>query len=512
MDAFLNSKQKLLIWMLCVCWLILSSSSSVQAQDIILNTPFHSSLGQGLFESWSFIAREGQILSFVVQGDGSFDPILSIEDLNGNILIRNDDYNYPTSRDALIEAFSAPYTGSYTTTIGSYGNTSGNYELLMLSGYSQIAMREPFDSPGNWSTVGLATELPPQLTIVNGMANLLQEGINQEAIAVGFQTESDIYYAHARIASITGSRGWQAGLVFRYQDANNYYQVLINQNGAWRMIRVSNSAVIILRNWNVHPAISQGVDSFELGVLVNGTSFDVFYEGHYIGSESDSELQGGQVGLAIRTANALGSRVTARYNELIITRPTKVNGEVVFPTHLVASNMNYTLRELQRRLLIPHGGEMAFILPESFAQNVSIGVSRFPIGNGEPIQNFVLATSISWAASGVDLNGCGITIRDQNDSNQYTLAYIDSMGGYGLAEHDGEQFIQNIFNERPKFQLPPYQMIVIVNGNRVHYYLEGEHAASLTITANEGQISEAIVNFETANTNCQYDDLWVWQW
>jgi hypothetical protein len=510
-DAFLNSKQKIIIWLLYASWLVLSFSNSVQAQDLTLNTPFQSSLESGMSETLSFIAREGQMLSFVVRGADSFDPILSIEDLNGNTLIRNDDYNYPTSRDALIEAFSAPYTGAYTMTVRGYGNTSGNYELLMLSGYSQIAVREPFDSVGNWSTVGLASELAPQLTIINGMANLLQEGINQESIAIGIQVESEVYYVHARISSVTGARGWQAGLVFRYQDANNYYQVLINQNGAWRMIRVSNGEVTILRNWNVHPAIAQGSDSFDLGVLVNGTGFDVFYDGQYIGTESDSELQGGQVGLAIRTADALGSRVTARYDELLISIPTEINGESVFPTQLIASNMNYTLRELERRLLVPQGGEMAFILPESFAQAINIGVSRFPIGNGT-MQNFVLATNITWAASGADLNACGITVRDQGDSNQYILAYVDSMGGYGLAERDGEQFIQNIFNERIEIQQPPYQMILIVNGNRIHYYLEGEYVASLTTSASEGQIREAIVNFETANTNCQYDDLWVWQW
>lgn len=512
MDDFLNFRPKLFIRVFCLIWLAVSFSATVHAQDMSINTPLQSTLESGMSESWVFIAREGQVLSFVAKGDNGLDLILSIEDFNGKVLISNDDYNYPDSRDALIEAFSAPYTGSYTLIVSAYGETSGNYELSILSGYSQIALREAFDNTGNWATVDLDKPLPPQLTIINGNANLSQEGILQEALAVGAFVESDVFYVHANISSISGSRGWETGIVFRYQDAGNYYQALVNQNGAWRMLRVHDGEMSILRNWNVHPAITPGDDTFDLDILVNGSGFDVFYDGYYIGSENDSLLSGGQVGLAIVTADALGSRVTARYDELLITIPTAVNNESVFPTQLIAKNSNYTLRELERRLLIPQGGEMAFVLPESFVQNVSSGVSRFPIGNGQVLRNFVLSTSINWTASGADLNGCGIAIRQQVGSDEYILAYIDSMQGYGLAERQGDEFVQNVFHEREESKFPPYHMLLIVNEGQVHYFLDGKHAASLTVAAREGQISEAIVNFKAANTHCQYDDLWVWQW
>lgn len=511
MDDFLISKHKLILWVICALGLISLLASPVQAQDITLNVPLQGSLESGMSDSLNFLAKEGQMLSFIARGDNGLDPIITIEDFNGNELLRNDDYNYPTSQDALVEAFSAPYTGNYTLTISPYGNSSGNYELLMLSGYSEIALHETFDSGGNWSIIDLGSDIPAQLTIINGNANLIHEGLRQEAIAVGLDTDSDIYYVNARIASISGSRGWQVGLVFNYQDAGNYYQMLINQNGAWRMIKVDNREITILRNWNVHPAITPSDDSFDLGILVNGSGFDVFYDGQYIGSESDTTFQGGQVGLNIVTADALGSRVTARYDELLITRPLDIDGANVFPTQLVASNMNYILRELERRLLIPHGSEMAFILPESFVQNVSMGVSRFPIGNGQSVTNFALSSTITWAASGADLNGCGIAI-DIGDSEDYILAYVDSTGGYGLAERQGNKFVQNIFNDNLGLQLPPHEIILIRNGDKVHYFVDDKHAASLTISPSEGKISEAIVNFEAANTNCQYDDLWVTQW
>lgn len=511
MDDFLIRKQKLFIWMICAAWLVIAVSTQVQAQDISLNTPVQGNLETGATEDLTFIAREGQMLSFILHGDETFDPILSITDSNGKVLVSNDDYEYPTSRDAMIEAFSAPYTGTYTLTISAYGDTSGNYELNMLPGYSDIAVNETFDTTGDWSIIDLGSNIPAQLTIINGHANLIHEGLQQEAIAVGLSADSDTYYVDAKIASISGSRGWQVGLVFNYQDASNYYQVLINQNGAWRMTKVENSAVTTLRNWNVHPAITPGRDSFDLGLLVNGTGFDVFYDGQFIGSETDLSFQGGQVGLSIVTPDAIGSRVTARYDSLLLTRPAKIDDKTVFPEHLVASNMNYTVRELERRLVIPHGGELAFLLPESFVQNVSIGVSRFPIGNGQTLGNFVLSATIDWAASGADLNGCGITL-DSDNANDYTIAYVDSTGSYGLAERRGEAFVQNVFKEAPTLQLPPYQMILVVNGDKVDYFLNGNHAASLTISQSKTKISEAVVNFEAANTNCQYNDLWVWHW
>lgn len=481
-----------------------------QAQDLALTDTITGALSAGSSETFDFTAREGQMLSFIATAEDDLDPVLSITDLNNNIIIRNDDYNYPDSRDAIIEGFIAPYTGSYSLTLEAYGQSSGDYTLAMFAGYSTVSAESEFDDEGGWAVIGVGLINEPTMNIVNGTANIIQEGIDQAAFAIGMMPESDVYYARTTVDSISNNDGWRVGLVFAYQDEQNYARVLVNYRGAWRITSVQSGVETVLRDWNIHPAIMPGTESFTLGILVNGNSVDVFYDEQFIG-RSDADLTTGQVGLAVETVSSVGSTVTARFDDFLMTEPTLVNDVAIFPTHLVANGMNPTVRELERRLLIPTGGEMAFTLSESFAQNNREGISRFAIGNGRTATNFAIGTQVRWTTSNTALAGCGLVVRD-NDAEDYVLAYIDNMDGYGLSERSGDSFIQNTFNSRIDLQQVPYEMVLIVRDEHIHYYLNGEHAASIEAPIRDGSIAEAVVNFEAANTNCQFNNTWVWQW
>ncbi|MEO1286365.1 MAG: hypothetical protein AAFV93_01250 [Chloroflexota bacterium] len=481
------------------------------AQDISLAVPITATLNSDTSNSYTFLAREGQLISFVARAVNDVDVMLSVENLNGDIIASNDDYAYPDSRDAIIEAFVAPYTGSYTLIVESYGSTSGDYTLEMLAGYSTLSMQTAFDAEGDWQAVGTDLIDVPTLNVVNGTANLVQSGIDRIGIGVGVSVTSDVYYVRTTLDSITDTAGWRAGIVFGYQDELNFHRAVINYRGAWRMVAVRNGEETVLRDWNVHPAIVPDKRDFTVGVLVNQTSFDVFYDDQYVGTGTDSNFSAGQVGLVAETVSAIGSEVTVRFDDLTITEPTFVDESPIFPTMLVANGTNSTVRELQQRLLIPPVGEMAFTLNESFAQNNQAGVSRFAIGDGRTVTNFVVSARVSWVASQADLNGCGLVVRDDGNEN-YVLAYVDSEGGYGISERSGATFIQNSFNMRNDLQRPPHNMLLIVRDDVIHYYVNGNHALTLTIGSREGSIGEAVINFDAVNTNCQFNNLWVWTW
>ncbi|MDQ7035918.1 MAG: PPC domain-containing protein [Anaerolineae bacterium] len=204
---FLRHSAKIL-FCACVLWL---SSVSAQAQTLTLNASQSGELAVGASDSWSFIAQEGQILSFTMTSD-TLDSVIAIQDLNGNTLISNDDYHYPESRDALIEAFSAPYTGSYILLVSGFGESSGAYDLLMLSGYSQIVAQDSFDTNSGWQTVDVGSESLPELEIATGTLMLSQEGINQRALAVGVRPTSPVYAFQARFMRVSGGQGWRVGL------------------------------------------------------------------------------------------------------------------------------------------------------------------------------------------------------------------------------------------------------------------------------------------------------------
>ncbi|GAB5492027.1 MAG: hypothetical protein Phog2KO_22420 [Phototrophicaceae bacterium] len=502
--------RQLTISLLCACIFMLSWHT-VQAQDLDFNISIENDLADGASASYSFIAREGQMLSFIASSEDTLDALLRIEDLNGDILLSADDYNYPDTRDAIIEGFIAPYSGSYTLIVESYAGTNGTYNLTMLSGYSTLISSDSFDSDSDWDVIGIDEENSPDLNIVNGTANLVQTGIDQIGLAVGMMPDNDIYFIRTRIDSIQDNSGWRTGLVFGYQDSQNYSRVLVNYRGAWRLVSVQNGAEVVLRDWNLHPAITPATTTFTLSVLVNGTYFDIFYNDQYIGSGNNPDFEQGQIGFVAETVSALGSEVTVRFDDLSITSPGYVNNLPIFPDNIIASGINNSIRELEQRLLIPVGGEMAFTLSDSFAQSSQEGVNRFPIGSGRTTTNFALGARISWTISNANLNACGFTIRD-NEAEDYTLAYVDSDGGYGISERSGAAFIQNAFNIRTDNSSPPYDVILIVNDEQIHYFINGELAISTTVGMRDASIAEAVINFEAVNTSCQFDNLWVWQW
>jgi hypothetical protein len=497
--------------LLCSVLLLCLASAIVEAQDLGLNNPISGDLASGGSLSFAFTAREGQMLSFLVRADAELDPILSIENNNGDSLISNDDYDYPNSRNALIEGFYAPYNGSYSLVLSAYGSTAGEYELTMFSGYSDLNYLTHFDEAGDWAGLSVPDNEAATFNVVNGTANLNQAGIQQVGIASGLSPESERYYLNSRISSITGNRGWEVGLVFKLQDASNYYRLLINNSGAWQLAKIQAGTEIPLRDWNTHPAIRPEATNFALAVLVNGNGYDVFYDDSYIGSAYDDALQGGQLGFVVVTSNVVGSDVTARYDSLTVTSPTLLDDAPIFPNQLVAASTNGTIRELERRLLIPNGGEMAFTIPESFAQNNRAGVSVFPMGNESVFTNFVLGATVSWSAAPTDSNACGIAFRNDG-ANNYVLAYVDNIGGYGLSERADTSFIQNLYNNRIESQVPPYQLLLIVNGTEVNYFINGTYAMTMSLDRTEGTVGEAVVNFEAVNTNCQFNNFWLWRW
>lgn len=498
------------ICLLCACCFVLSFNTA-QAQDLSLNITIENTLASNASTAYAFTAREGQLLSFVARADDTLDTILRIENLTGDTILSADDYDYPNSRDAVIEGFVAPYSGSYTLVVEGFSDSSGDYTLTMLSGYSTLATQDTFENNSSWEAISTDLIEAPELNIVNGTANLIQSGIDQVGLALGVTPDSDIYFIRTTIDSIRDNAGWRTGLVFGYQDEQNYSRVVINYRGAWRLLSVQNGEEVVLRDWNIHPAITPAITTFTLSVLVNGSHFDIFYDDQFIGNGNDPNFRHGQVGFVAETIEAIGSELTVRFDDLTITTPTLVDDIPIFPDNIIANGTNSSIRELEQRLLIPTGGEMAFTLSESFAQNNREGVSRFPIGDGRTATNFALGARVTWVSSSADLNGCGFTVRD-NDADDYVLVYLDSAGGYGISERSGSEFIQNSFKLRIDNIRPPYELVLIIRDDLIHYFINGSHAMSLNIGTREGSIAEAVINFESVNTNCQFNNLWLWQW
>ena len=488
--------------------LMLGAGGLAQAQDrLTLFTPVTGTIRSGETESWTLQAAEGGMLSFHLRAtSGDLDPVLEVRS-GSSVLVRNDDYQYPESGDALLQSVTIPRTGSYTVTVSGYGDTAGDYELVVLAGFATLALQETFEDESRWSSEGDALEM---VTGDNRIA-LIVAGAQERGLALyqGDETQGS-QYIHVEIPEISGPQGWTVGLAARQQASGDYYLYSLNERGQWRFSLRTGDNEQVLRDWSEHPAIIAGQTTFSLGLLVNEGSFEFFYDGHLVGRLTDTTLaEPHQVGLMAESAPTAGSEVTAQFQNLVITTPLD---DAPAPQNLLSSGQTAVVQELQRHRLIPAEGSMGLVVPESFVTFNRPGVNELLLGGSQTFRTFALGTTITWEISTPNLAaGCGLVLRS-DDEDHYLLAYLDQTGAYGLAQREGDHFEPGIYGEGLALADGPQRLVVIGHDDALMYYINGQLVGRLESAATAGAIGNAVVNFDPTITSCQFQNTWVWNW
>lgn len=495
------------------CLLALAVPAAAQpVGNLELFVPVIGSLGPGETQAWTFAAAEGAVLSFRLEAtDGDLDPALSISSSTGIELIANDDYNYPASRDALLEAITIPRLDTYTVTVSGFGSTAGDYRLTLLAGYAEFAWGDTFDDSRQWDSTN------PQLTLntSGGQLALQLGGAQQRGVVTPVQTDpQSSFFARAQIAEVTGRPGWTVGLTARQQDARNYYLFQVNSQGQWRFLARAPLGDQIVRDWATHPAITPGMSAFSLSIMADANSFDLFYNDLFLSRVSDDTFaEPGAIGLSVETVSAPASEVTARFESVTVTSPILIEGERVVPSRLLVSRDGRVMaRELQRRHLIPASGDMRLTVPESFVTFSRPGVNRIALAGGQTFGELAMGAVVDWQIDGAaGPAGCGLIVRATSDT-RYILAYLDQTGGYGVSERSDDTFAPGIFGEGPALTGSSHHLLVIASGPAVRYFINGRYAGTLDVTSENGGVAVAAVNFEPATTSCTFRDTWLWSW
>lgn len=488
--------------------LMLAISVEAQANTLVLNTPAEGSLAPGESDTWTFTAQNSAVLSFALQSqtDG-FDAAIVLTDSSGTRIISNDDYNYPDSFDPLLEAITMPRNDTFTLTVSGVNNTGGDYTLTMLPGYSVPAYSDDF-SVSDWQP--LSDILTAELTDEQLSLNISGARVTEAAFDNAADTFDD-FYAQAQVTNVANASGWVAGLAFRHQD-NSYYRVAISSDGTWRFLRVEDGVETVIRDWTPHPNIVPGAARFTLAVLARGVGFDFFYNTGYIGSASDSALTGaGKVGLVLGTISSQASTSSATFDDLIVTTPAETDAGYIIPQQLYGADPSALVQTLKRRHVVSAAGQMALTIPESSVQFARPGINRFMLGNGTRFGNFALGAVVTLSAGVRGPAGCGIVFRFASETD-YTLAYFNQDGEFGVSERTGDTFSPGISGVNSPFSSGQHQMLIIANDDMLYYYLDGVLVGTLEETAQDGEIGIAVVNFEPNTTNCTYNNLWLWNW
>jgi hypothetical protein len=487
------------------------SAVLVQAQDAPL-TPNQTVTGrvpQNGSSTWRFQAYSGGVMSFLVEGIDGFDPILTLSDASGRELTGSDDFDYPNSLDALLEAVTLPRTGTYMVAISGYGGSGGGYRLTMMPGYARSL---PISAEDRWQSASPALAVE---TGADGVRMALQNTTAATALAYNAALAPLVdFYFQARVRSAAGADGWIAAVALR-RVGNTYYLLEFNHLGRWRFSAVERGTPRIIRDWTPHPNIVAGTTQFTFGVMARGAGFDIFYNGGFVGGVSDTAIdQAGAVGLGVGTVSSLTSSARAQFDELLITIP--YHERAIIPQRVIVSDAASMSLALQRTHVVSPIGELALTVPAVTVEYARAGVNRQMVGMGTTYGNFAAGAQVTLQQSSLGIGGCGLVVRARGDAN-YTLLYFDSSGGYGVSQRAPDRFLPGLFGSDPRFATTAgtpgrHHMLVIANDETLYYYLDGYLVGTAANPLQVGEIGAAVVNFDSTVTTCSFADLWLWRW
>lgn len=493
---------------LSFAWLL--GVARAQQDDTLLlpNQPVDGTLvNAGATQTWTLNAIREGVYSLLVEREGDLDPVITIVDNVGQPILSNDDYNFPNTRDALLEAITVPDSGVYQVLVSGYEGTTGDYRLTLLPGYARVAAAEPFDVLSDWSFDDALNEQG-----VDGQMSLDIEGIQERGVAAYAEAGlPDDFYVQVDVTTISSVNSWVVGVALHLQDDNrSYYALEVDARGQWRFIRVEAGEAVPIQNWMTHPAIVPGEIEFTLGVLALEDTYEIFYDGQFIGEAQDATLSGGSLGITLLTANAIGSRVTAQFDNLLVTVPLRADNQP--PQQLLPGNNAFVIRQLERQRAIPAGGNFLLNLTDTFLELQTEGATVLPLGRGATFQNFVLGASAQLEVAGVGVAGCGLMFQNTAEDN-YVVAYLDNGGGYGLSPRRGDVFDPGIFGENPAWSITDESdLMVVVRDSRMYYYVNGVLVGNLPAETVSGMVGNAALNYAPLSSVCSFDEVWLWDW
>jgi len=105
---------------------------------------------------------------------------------------------------------------------------------------------------------------------------------------------------------ISGEQDTNFGIIFRYQDASNYYSYLISSDGYYALIKVSGGQELLLgmEQFVYSDLISQADGQNEITITCKGEQLSLMVNGKMLHSVRDDSFSAGDVGFIVETREA----------------------------------------------------------------------------------------------------------------------------------------------------------------------------------------------------------------
>lgn len=503
-----KSCARLLSLFLC---LLLSATALAQERTLDFFRPATGMLAAGEHHDWHFIAHSGSLISLVARGtSGDLDPRLDVHGVDGALVATNDDVDWPVSRDAVIEALSPGSTGRFRVRVSSVGQGSGAYELTMLEGWSSLAWQADFGNASAWEAGTTAADT----LLGEGRAVLvLEPPARSVSITRELELPAKAFGLQADVTEVAGNRGWRIGIVTHWQGAREWARFLVDDQGRWQFLASTREGVRVLRPLAPHPAIRDDESPESLGIINYGDTLEFFFNRKSLGRLANNiPLEHGRIGLYAGSRDTDGGQVTAWFSNLRLTEPARTQSGALLPELLGGDERMSILRHLQRRRLVPGSGQLAMQVPESYVISNRAGVSTLRLGGERQFSRFALGASFVAEHSSNDMAaGCGLALEKDGEWT-YTLAWLDNTGSAGLSRLEGGAFAPGPVRSDLQPGQSPRQLLVVADGERIHFYAARRYVGALPAAAPAGTIGIAALSFGNLTSTCRFSDTWVWVW
>ncbi len=171
---------------------------------------------------------------------------------------------------------------------------------------------DDFDDPSSgWpeeeGTCGYLTELGEYFVAFQD-TNSVRPVVNPR-----FQPPADFCYQIVA-QPVEGPEHLPYGLVFRYQDDQNFYAFVVNSMGMYALYLRQNGEYTPIIPFQPSPTIYQGASANLLQVIVRGTSIELYANGQLLAAVEDETFTRGEIGLYA------GPGLYVRFDDLEIAR------------------------------------------------------------------------------------------------------------------------------------------------------------------------------------------------
>jgi hypothetical protein len=164
-------------------------------------------------------------------------------------------------------------------------------------GTTKLLYRDDFDDPASGWVVRTSGDY--QVGYVGGEYRMLVKPLNSWVIRPAPPSFGDVH-AEVQARYQSGDQAKYYGLVFRYEDSDNFYAFLVNPiSGKYTLMMVLRGQQSNLISFTPSPSINKGPGTNLLRVVARGPNLELYVNNVLVGKITDSTFAAGRVGLIV---------------------------------------------------------------------------------------------------------------------------------------------------------------------------------------------------------------------